>query len=55
MIEYDSDPREFMEEVHSNIDYSEILPNSELRMLIKNLPGRKVTFSNGREIICLEY
>ncbi len=47
MIEYESDPREFMEEVHSNIDYSEILPNPELRMLIKNLPGRKFTFSNG--------
>ncbi len=46
MDEHDINPQHYLDDVH-DIDYSSILPNEELGILIQALPGRKHIFTNG--------
>ena len=46
MTTRDIHPKAFLDHAH-DIDYSELPPNPELGMLISNLPGRKLIYTNG--------
>lgn len=46
MREHDIDPEAYMHDVH-DIDFSVLSPDPHLAELIKDLPGRKIVYTNG--------
>ena len=45
---HDIDPVPYMEEVH-DIDFSVLSPDPELRARLRDLPGRRIVYTNGSE------